>query len=90
VRYREIINDHVDKLGGLIEAFIVIQNEYGYLPEEAIREAARAFMIPASEAFGIASFYKMFDIKPAGEEKAAGATTPSKLQEASVERYGGL
>jgi len=69
--YKEIISNYLDTPGGIIETFQAIQEEYGYLPEEAIREAARAFKISAAEAYGVATFYKKFNIKPRGKEKSS-------------------
>ncbi len=43
-----------------------IQRQFGYLPAEAVEEAARALDIPAAELFGVATFYSMFRLKPLG------------------------
>ena len=44
-----------------------IQQQFGYLPQEAVEEAARALDIPAAELFGVATFYSMFRLKPLGK-----------------------
>ena len=44
-----------------------IQRHFGYLPEQAVEEAARALDIPAAELFGVATFYSMFRLKPLGK-----------------------
>ena len=43
-----------------------IQNVYGYLPREAILEMSRRTGIPASNAFGVATFYEQFHLEPHG------------------------
>lgn len=65
--YKDILAQYRDLPGGIIEAFHAIQDKFSYLPEEAVLEAARVFTIPASEAFGIATFYSMFSVKPRGK-----------------------
>ena len=41
--YMDIIASCKDKPGGIIEAYHAIQKEYNYIPQEALKEAARAF-----------------------------------------------
>ena len=52
--------------GGPIEAYLAIQREHNYIPEEAITEAARVFSIPVAEAYGVATFYSYFKIGKRG------------------------
>lgn len=65
--YREIIASFKDTPGGLIEAYHAIQKEFSYLPEEAVIAAAEAFALPVSHAYGVATFYAMFSVKPRGK-----------------------
>ncbi|MBO8158901.1 NADH-quinone oxidoreductase subunit NuoE [Thermosyntropha sp.] len=65
--YKEIIASYADVPGGIIEAYHAVQKELSYLPEEAIFEAAKVFNIPVSEAYGVATFYSMFSVKPRGK-----------------------
>lgn len=65
--YREIIARYADKPGGMIEAFHAIQADLSYLPEEALAEAAQVFKVSTAEAYGVASFYSMFSVKPRGK-----------------------
>ena len=58
-----IIAKYADMPGGLIAAYHALQDEYSYLPEEAIAEAAKVFQIPTAEAYGVATFYSMFSVK---------------------------
>jgi len=52
--------------GAAIPLLADIQRQFGYLPAEAVEEAARALDIPAAELFGVATFYSMFRLKPLG------------------------
>ncbi|KUK31098.1 MAG: NADH dehydrogenase I chain E [Thermoanaerobacterales bacterium 50_218] len=65
--YKEIIATYKDKPGGIIEAFHAIQKEFNYIPEEALREAAKAFGLSEAEAFGVATFYSYFSVKKRGK-----------------------
>lgn len=44
-----------------------IQRLFGYLPPEAVEEAAKRLDVPAAELFGVATFYSMFRLKPLGK-----------------------
>lgn len=67
MNYQEIIAKYAGVPGGILEAFHAIQEKLSYLPEEAITGAARAFGLPAAEAYGVATFYSMFSVKPRGK-----------------------
>lgn len=61
-----IIKQYKGIPGGLIECYHAIQQEFSFIPEEAITEAAKAFAIPAAEAYGVATFYSYFKIGERG------------------------
>jgi NADH-quinone oxidoreductase subunit E len=65
--YQEILANYANVPGGMIEAFHAIQDKLSYLPEEAILEAARVFNRPVAQAYGVATFYSMFSVKPRGK-----------------------
>lgn len=65
--YKNIIAEFADVPGGMIEAFHAIQDEFSYLPEEAVIEAAKVFGVPAADAYGVATFYSYFSVKPRGK-----------------------
>jgi NADH:ubiquinone oxidoreductase subunit F (NADH-binding)/NADH:ubiquinone oxidoreductase subunit E/Pyruvate/2-oxoacid:ferredoxin oxidoreductase delta subunit len=50
-----------------IPILLAIQEEFHYLPEEAMTRVAEITGISASELAGISSFYTRFRLKPAGE-----------------------
>ncbi|MFY9119249.1 MAG: NAD(P)H-dependent oxidoreductase subunit E [Syntrophomonadaceae bacterium] len=64
---REIIARYQDKPGGLIEAYHAIQDEFNYLPQEAIREASLAFGISEAQAYGVATFYSYLSVEKRGK-----------------------
>jgi bidirectional [NiFe] hydrogenase diaphorase subunit len=52
---------------GLIEALHTVQETFGYLDEQALRYVAISLRVPLSRAYGVATFYHFFTLKPAGE-----------------------
>jgi bidirectional [NiFe] hydrogenase diaphorase subunit len=52
---------------GLIETLHTVQEAFGYLDEQALRYVAKSLRVPLSRAFGVATFYHFFTLKPAGE-----------------------
>ena len=52
---------------GLIEALHTVQEVFGYLDEQAMRYVSTALRVPLSRAYGVATFYHFFTLKPAGE-----------------------
>lgn len=52
---------------GLIETLHAVQETFGYLDDEALRYVATSLRVPLSRAYGVATFYHFFTLKPAGE-----------------------
>ncbi|HMK20912.1 MAG TPA: bidirectional hydrogenase complex protein HoxE [Terriglobales bacterium] len=52
---------------GLIETLHTVQEAFGYLDEDALRYLAVSLRVPLSRAYGVATFYHFFTLKPAGE-----------------------
>lgn len=52
---------------GLIESLHTVQEAFGYLDEQALRYVAMSLRVPLSRAYGVATFYHFFTLKPAGE-----------------------
>jgi len=50
----------------VVEALQDIQEEFRYLPEEAMCRVSEALGVPLIEVFRLASFYKAFSLKPRG------------------------
>ena len=55
--------------GSLIPVLQDIQEDFGYLSEEAIEELARLTEISANEIYGVATFYTQFRFNPPGEHR---------------------
>ena len=65
--YKDIIVGCKDKKGGIIEAFHALQNEFNYIPHEALVEAARVFGISEAQAYGVATFYSYLSVEKRGK-----------------------
>lgn len=50
----------------LIEVLHKAQESFGYLEEEVLIYIARALKLPLSRVYGVATFYHLFSLKPAG------------------------
>lgn len=65
--YKEIISKYNNLPGGIIEAYHDLIDQFGYLPKDALIDAATLFGISVAEAYGIATFYSMFTLEPRGK-----------------------
>ncbi len=61
-----IARRHVARPGGLLPALHAIQDELGYLPEEAVPTVAEVFNLSRAEVHGVISFYHLFRTSPPG------------------------
>lgn len=52
---------------GLIETLHTVQEAFGYLDQQALRYVAVSLRVPLSRAYGVATFYHFFTLKPAGQ-----------------------
>jgi len=52
---------------GIIPILEMIQEEYTYLPEKALRLVAKETGYPLVDIYGVATFYKAFSLKPRGK-----------------------
>jgi NADH:ubiquinone oxidoreductase subunit E len=51
----------------LIEVLQDVQEHYGYIPEEVMKEISKELGVPLTDVYGVASFYKAFSLKPRGQ-----------------------
>jgi bidirectional [NiFe] hydrogenase diaphorase subunit len=51
----------------LIETLHSVQESFGYIDDDALRFVARGLHVPPSRAYGVATFYNYFTLKPQGE-----------------------
>jgi len=50
----------------LIEALHTVQESFGYLDIDSLRYVANSLRVPLSQAYGVATFYHYFSLKPPG------------------------
>ncbi|MDY7031138.1 MAG: NADH-quinone oxidoreductase subunit NuoE [Thermodesulfobacteriota bacterium] len=62
-----ILSSHKPRVAELIPLLQHVQNEFGYLPEEAMRRLAKYTRVPESRVYGVASFYAQFRFTPMGK-----------------------
>lgn len=62
---------------GLIETLHTVQEAFGCLDEQALRYVAGSLCVPLSRAYGVATFYHYFTLKPAGKHACAVCTGTS-------------
>jgi len=67
----KIVNGTMRKNGfaryALIETLHTVQSSFGYLDDDAIRFVAQSLRVPLSQAYGVATFYHYFTLKPPGK-----------------------
>jgi NADH-quinone oxidoreductase subunit E len=61
-----IFSPYEGREGELIPILQQTQEEFGYLPEEAMREIARFTRVSESRAYAVATFYAQFRFTPIG------------------------
>lgn len=66
-RVREIIAAHSSLDGPTVPIFHALQEEFGYLPEEAVSLVASVLNLSRAEVHGTATFYHDFRREPAGK-----------------------
>jgi bidirectional [NiFe] hydrogenase diaphorase subunit len=66
----KIVNGTMRKNGfarhALIETLHTVQSSFGFLDDDSIRFVARSLRVPLSQAYGVATFYHYFSLKPPG------------------------
>jgi NADH-quinone oxidoreductase subunit E len=63
---RAVADRYPERKSAVIPALRLAQEHYGYLTSEAFREVAAALGTTPAYCRGIASFYDMFELEPAG------------------------
>ena len=63
----KILEKRRSQPGQLIEALQDVQENYGYVSEEAMQDVSRGLGVPLMEVYRVASFYKAFRLKPPGK-----------------------
>lgn len=65
-RIAEILEAHQGLEGPLLPILHAIQAAFGFIPEAAVAQIAKALMLSKAEVHGVVSFYHDFREKPAG------------------------
>ena len=55
------------KKNAVIPALLAIQEEYNYVPPEAIERVAKQLDVPVMQVYQVVSFYKVFSLEPRGK-----------------------
>jgi NADH-quinone oxidoreductase subunit E len=63
----KILDKHIEDRAALISILEEVQNEYGYLPEAALRLVAKETGCSLVDIYGVATFYHSFSLKPRGK-----------------------
>lgn len=66
-RIERIFAKYPDKRSGVMDLMHLAQEEYGWLPEEAMREVAELCEIDPTQVYSLAGFYTMYSEKPKGK-----------------------
>ena len=64
----EIISGYPAEEPSLIQVLQDVQEEYNYLPRQAIERVAEKLDLPIAKVYAVATFYKAFSLKPRGRK----------------------
>jgi len=62
-----ILDKYTDQAGMVIGVLQDVQDEFNYLPEDALTYLSRKSEIPLSRLYGVARFYNAFSLEPRGK-----------------------
>ncbi len=68
-RLSTILEPYQDQPNALIPILQEVQDELGYLPEEAMLEIAKTTGLPESQVYGVATFYAQFYFSRRGKNQ---------------------
>ncbi|MFC1905267.1 NAD(P)H-dependent oxidoreductase subunit E [Chloroflexota bacterium] len=63
----QILNGRRSQPNQLIEVLQDVQENYGYITQEAMQAVSQGLGVPLIEVYRVASFYKAFRLKPSGK-----------------------
>jgi NADH-quinone oxidoreductase subunit E len=66
---QQILKKYDGTRGSLISTLEEIQNTYGYLPQQALYLVAEKTHYSLSDIYGVATFYKSFNLNPVGKHR---------------------
>lgn len=65
---KTIFSHHEGKQENIIPILQAVQEEYTFLPEHLLAEIAEYTRVPASDIYGVATFYAQFRFTPTGDK----------------------
>jgi NADH-quinone oxidoreductase subunit E len=65
-KVEEILSHFNYDKGMLVSILQDVQAEYRYLPREALERVSKVLLVPLSQVYGVATFFKAFSLKPRG------------------------
>jgi NADH-quinone oxidoreductase subunit E len=65
----EIFNDFKGNKEELIPILQIVQERFGYIPEDVMLDVSRFTKVPESNVFGVATFYAQFRFTPIGKNR---------------------
>ncbi len=66
-KLRQIFSQFKPEKDNLIQILNEIQEQYGYISQEAQKELSEYLGIPMAEIYGVITFYSRFSLKPKGK-----------------------
>lgn len=72
-----LVAQYPTRQAALLPVLHVVQDQFGYLPDEALDLVAQTLELPASHVYGTVTFYTMFRRKPHGRTEIAVCTNVS-------------
>ena len=66
-KLKTLITDFREHEGNIISLLQETQELFGYIPEEVVYRLSEELDIPASNFFGVSTFYAQFHLKPRGK-----------------------
>lgn len=67
-KLNKLLRNYKDNNGNIISLLQDMQEEFGYIPEDAVNWLSKKLDMPASSFFGVATFYSQFHLKPRGRK----------------------
>ena len=64
---KEVMARYGNNPARMIEILQDLQDIYGYLPEEVLKEVSRQTEVPLTRVYHVATFFKAFTLKPRGK-----------------------
>lgn len=64
---KQVIEEHKDHEGSLMQVLQLAQGIYGYLPIEVQQMIADGMGVPLEKVYGVATFYAQFALSPKGQ-----------------------